>query len=236
MLLNPNEIIKSYSVLPQLHKLSGSIFVKDENYDFYLELKKKAIQNQICFVEHNFNLYDPIINFIQKQYPINLNSFEEISLNIQEDLVIHCLNPYADWFGAGHICFPSGWRPEEKIGKSFQEIHSPVPGIKVNRKLVESLVNYGPFERYVWGVIFEETINGHPNYLRKEFKDKFWIKIERQVVVGFPEHSIFLFVIRQHLFKEEEIDKKILFNSLSKMNDMEKEYKGINKDFLESLK
>lgn len=235
--MNVNEIIKEYSVLPKLNRLSGPIFDLDFHHEKYLKLKQEAIQSQICFVECEPPDYRNICNFIKYHYPAQLpETFQEIALSIQEDLAIHRMMDDKDWMAAGHICFPSHWKPEDKIGKSFTEIHQPVPGMRNNgKKLVKSMVFFGPFERYVWGITFEEHINGHPSRPRKPFEKDFWIKIERQVTIGFPEESMALFTIRQYLFSESEIDRKILLNSLSRMTPAEKSYKGIPENFIETL-
>ena len=95
-----------------------------------------------------------------------------------------------------------------------------------------------PFERYVWGLIFEDRVSGHPNYVKKSFDPEFpklWVKYERQVVVGFPDILSSLFSICQYLIPEDQIDKSALRSSLELMTIDQRVYKGLNNNFEELL-
>jgi len=127
---------------------------------------------------------------------------------------------------SAHVCFPSSWYPEEKIGKSFYEIHSPVPmNLKNSFKLVNAIIKGGIFERFVWSVVYENKYNFHPNLKHKKFnkeKPELFIKVERQVTVGFPEQNFCLFILRQYLIDQNEIDNKSLANSIKNMTEDQK--------------
>lgn len=231
---------KGYSVLPKLNKLGNEpIFIKNDTFDYKSE-KQKAIKNQKCFFEHEMSneIYDEVCNFIYKQTNNNLNTFEKMCLDLQEDLAIHRVENEKDWLSSCHICFPSGWLPEEKIGKSFKQIHQTIPefNLKSSYNLAKSMVYSGPFVRYVWSPVYEKKINFHPLLSSKKFDidDPFvYIKIERQITIGFPKLKCALFVIRQEM--QENIDYKSLYKSCCDMSEEQKNYKGISKEFLSWL-
>jgi hypothetical protein len=232
-----------YSVLPNLKKLDNEpIFLNNKTFN-YLEEKKKAIQNQKCFFEHDINeeIYQVVCDFINSQTNLKLNKFEEIAMNIQEDIAIHRIKQNKDWLAACHICFPSGWLPEEKIGKDFKDIHSVIPGMNLSNSssLARSMVFNGPFVRFVWSVVYERKINSHPSIKLNRFdinNPKIWIKIERQITYGFKQIESALFVIRQEIIEPEDIDYKSLYKSCRDMSDNQKKYKGITTDLLDWLK
>jgi hypothetical protein len=233
---------KGYSVLPQLSRITVDkvfeVTLKDQMQ--FLEAKREAVKLQTAFAEHDMDddIYETICRFIVEQYPIRLNepfTFSNIAMQIQEDIAIHRLSDDRDWLAAAHICFPSGWNPMDKIGRPLSEIHAPIPGMNLSRsrKLVETMVNHGPFERFVWSVVFDDRINFHPRTPKKKFDPSnpcVFIKVERQLVVGFPEHSASLFVMRQHLIRDN-IDKPELVKSLLSMTEDQRIYKGINDEF-----
>lgn len=232
-----------YSVLPKLNKLGNSVVFQGTGWDIdrFEQEKIDALKHQQCFLEHNITpeIYEAVNNFIvnsQYWFPTPPLTFSNLAMQCQEDLAIHRMDDSKDWLAAAHICFPSGWLPEEKIGKSFEEIHSPIPGmnLKTSRKLVETMIYSGPFDRYVWGVIFEDRINRHPRFPKKLFdinNPVLYVTIERQVIVGFPEHKAALFVIRQFLIKESDIDKPALLKSLEGMTPEQITYKGIESSY-----
>lgn len=237
--------LDGYSVLPALHKLENQpIFEKDDQADYYLTEKRLAQVTQKVFLEHDINakVYQVVCDFIVSQVP-NLKppfTFDSIAMQLQEDLAIHRVENNKDWLAACHISFPSRWLPEEKIGKSFQQIHTPVPGMNLENalKMAQSVIHHGPYYRFVWGPIFEKQINFHPSLKRLAFNPNLpivIIKVERQLVIGFPQINSFLFIIRQHLILPDEIDYTALFNSCNQMNEAQKIYKNVNSELLNYL-
>ena len=180
-------------------------------------------------------VYEVVSEFIVEHYPVPIqkpHTFENIAMQIQEDIAILRIKEDKNWLAAGFICFPSGWRPEEKIGQYFDEMHGPVPGMNLaaSQKIAESMVHNGPFERFVWSPIFEETINGHPKHKRAKFDVKnpcVHVRVERQLIYGFPEFDASLFVIRQWLIHEDDLDRAALADSIQGMSWNEKKYKGL---------
>lgn len=232
-----------YSLLPQLKKVSqDNVFLPSSDKSRFLEQKKLSLQTQKCFLEHQMDdsVYDAACQFIVKNYPDKLDepyNFCNLAIQIQEDLAIHRISDDSDWLAATHICYPSGWSPEEKIGKNFNEIHEPIPGMNLSnsRKLIEASIYHGPYERFVWGLIYEDELNYHPSIQRKQFDPEnpfFLLKVERQIMAGLPEQKAMLFVLRQFLIPESEVDKTALHKAITGMTPEQRAYKNIPDDFL----
>lgn len=226
-----------YSTLPNLRKLQVNEVFEEDNYDSILiqKEKKEALKNQQCFFEHNNPeiFYDICKQFIIENYPgkINSNNYKDITKELNEDFLIHRIDGDKDYLSSAHVCFASHWLPEEKIGKSFDEIHQPVPmNLKNSKKLVEAAIYGGMFERFVWSVIYEKRYNFHPRLPYKKFdknKPEIHVKIERQVTVGFPEYNFCLFILRQYLIEEKDLNKNALSNAIKNMTVDQKIYKSL---------
>ncbi|WP_417848644.1 heme-dependent oxidative N-demethylase subunit alpha family protein [Thalassoglobus sp.] len=235
----PHPYRDGYSVLPRLRKIPREEIFRYEPSHFQrcLTEKKLARESQIFEVEQrlNDNLREAVRVFLLQEYPIPLNpaaSLGEVVEQMQEDVVIHALEGEDDWMAYGHVCLPSSWRPEEKIGQHLRSLHTPIPGINLNNssQLVETMVHHGPFERFIWSVVFDDRLNFHPDIPKTPFdvnKPTVYVKVERQVTVGFPEQFGGLFLLSESLLNEDEIDRPALANSIRKMNDAELEYKGL---------
>ena len=166
-------------------------------------------------------------------------SLSEVAPYLAEDFVIHRQVEDSDRMVFAAVMLPTGWRPQEKLGLSFREIHSVIPGMDLTRSesLVEAVIQGGPFERYVWGVRFSSCLNDHPNRPRVGFDPEHptvYIKLERQVTVGFPDHAALLFLIRQDILPPESIDRPALVHTLRSMTAEQIAYKGLTDD-LENL-
>lgn len=227
-----------YNTLPNLKKINPEdVFEKDQTDSPQIqEEKQEALKNQNVFLEFDADEknYEICEKWILENYPRELKSkkYIDIAKETDEDFLIHRVKENKDFLCSAHVCFASHWQIEDKIGKSFNEIHQPVPmNLKNSSKLVSAMIHNGIFERYVWSVIYEEKYNFHPRLSYKKFdikNPKVLIKIERQVTVGFSEHNFCLFILRQYLLKEDQIDKKILANVIENMTPDQKKYKGLS--------
>lgn len=228
---------KGYSTLPNLRKIEEhEVFEKDcSDLDSIMREKEEALRNQNYFVEadHDPSIYEVCADWISKNYPRTLSSkdYFEIAKETPEDFLIHRIDGEKDWLSSAHLCFASHWKPEDKIGKSFEEIHQPVPmNLKNSGKLIRAAVSAGIFERFVWSVVHDEKYNFHPRLPYSKFdpsNPKVLVKVERQVTVAFPENEFCLFVLRQYLIKEDQLDKPLLADVIDKMTPEQKRYKGL---------
>jgi len=229
-----------YSVLPELQKLGDKpVFERTQHdYDRYIADKRAALDSQPCFVEADMSaeIYQTVCEWIVRSFPVPLQQSESLSdlmMQIQEDIVIHRMDDDKDWVSCGHVCLPSSWNLADVIGKSFVECHQPVPGMELgqSRRMVEAMVHHGPFERFQWGVFFEDRLNYHPwTASRKQFDPQnpfVMVKVERQVLYGFPKLNAAAFVLRQHLLPESTLDKIALAAALEGMSSEQRLYKGI---------
>lgn len=226
-----------YSTLPNLLKIeAGEVFEKDDSDSGSIRLEKEeALKNQACFFEYENDpvFYELCAEWIVENYPRPLVSrnYMEIVREADEDFLIHRIKDNRDWLSSAHVCFASHWKPEEKIGKSFEEIHQPVPmNLKNSGKLVRAAVSAGIFERFVWSVVHDERYNFHPRLPYSKFdplNPRVLVKVERQVTVAFPKQEFCLFVLRQYLIKDCSLDKPLLAEVIEKMTPDQKKYKGL---------
>lgn len=228
---------KGYNTLPNLKKLKeDEVFERNRNDSALIRIEKEeALKNQNYFMEFNNDpkFYEICEEWILKNYPIKLKStkYLDIAKETDEDFLIHRVDSELDYLCSAHVCFASHWRVEDKIGKSFNEIHAPVPmNLKNSSKLVHTMIHGGIFERFVWSVVHENKYNFHPRFNNLKFdikKPKVLIKVERQVTVGFSKYNFCLFILRQYLISEDQVDKKILSEVIQKMTLEQKKYKGL---------
>ncbi len=108
-------------------------------------------------------------------------------------------------FVGGAVCFPSGWDPVEKLGRTVMEIHGPVPGLNAALgarigKFLGGLQAGQVFERENWGLAATGALDLHPEVeaprLRTGTPDSaVWFRLEEQAFVGVPGGELLLFLI-----------------------------------------
>ncbi len=176
---------------------------------------------------------------------------EAVALQIQPDLAVIVREPNdVDRVAAVHVCAPSHWDPVGKLGQSFFETHTVVPGFdRVNAaagKMVEAMIAQGPFVRFVWGVESDDRLNHHPdppdgwsfdNWNGRRFdRDSFWVRVERQTLLGLPEVNAALFVIHAKTVCAQTVlastdERRALVTALHSMSPDARRYKGVDTHF-----
>jgi hypothetical protein len=178
-------------------------------------------------------------------------AFDALACQVQEDIAVLCAaDDRRDWLAALHLCSPSHWAAEDKIGKNFVDVHKPIPGIeKINRaasSFVDAMINKGPYVRFVWGFGTDRRLNHHPvpapgfdpavwkgrTFSRDCEGSPFILRLERQVLCGLPEVRASVFLIRVYFMDGEEIrrdteKRALLRSSLLSMTPESREYKGL---------
>jgi hypothetical protein len=156
-----------------------------------------------------------------------LSAFDALCLQFECDLAVMQTEPHEgglrDWLAEIHLCSPSHWAAEEKIGLPFTSIHAPIPHIeKINaaaQGLIRGMIYKGPFVRFVWGFATDNRLNHHPDapagwtsdaWRGRSFDPSrspspFLMRLERQVTWGLPEAGAALFGIHVHFIEGAEI-------------------------------
>lgn len=161
----------------------------------------------------------------------------QASLWIAEDICL--LEKHFDDYilTAASVCSPSRWKLEEKIGRSVDAIHSPVPGYSQAlservRRLMDRLTPSKPLLRYNWSIQQGNELCWRSD-LGQEIgpAEKYW-RIERQTLLRLPQTGAIVFGIRVFLHSFEAMSQLHGFQNslnrcLSQLADREKQYKSL---------
>lgn len=172
----------------------------DAGVDYFA---KKIVENLLEF-HPAYSLTGSILRNEELNIEVDLESdhpFMQLSKVLAEDL---CLLHYEEnmWrLIIGVVIFPSRWNLKEKIGKSMDQIHSPVPDYKTQLQpfITDSFNKIKP-ERPVWRKnwsLHESNLLHEP--LFKEVPaviDQFWWRTERQTLTASSDSKYLLFTIR----------------------------------------
>jgi dimethylamine monooxygenase subunit A len=175
--------------------------------------------------------------------------FDALCSQVQEDLAIVQLGKEetSEYLAAIHLCSPNHWSPAEKIGKPFSKIHDPVPNMErvlhnYGKMLSSIVTSRGPFTRFAWGIATDTRLNHHPEAppgidhetwhgrAANTPEEKFYVRTERQNLIGFPEVNAFLFTIRTYFYNIESLSKDEMMALDAALNSMTPEaraYKGL---------
>lgn len=205
------------------------------------------LTKEILYLNKNFELekYESPDKITFGNRPALLDA---LAAQIQSDIVVVSRNKNGDnWMSAIHLCYPNHWAAEEKIGKDFATVHTPVAGIeKINQRskaIVNTMIARKPMVRFAWGLSTDTRLNHHPqapnNIASKDWQGRFdrdnprlFIRIERQVMWGLPKENAAIFTIRTYFRDCREIKKDAALNNqlISAIQSMTQDsliYKGL---------
>lgn len=140
------------------------------------------------------------------------DELDALARALQEDFCVMCAG--ADFEGSAALIdvrFPTGWRPERQRDASFQAIHGPVPGFAKHesaaKSMIRSMVERGPFVRFVWTLCPDQQLDRHPDRPRQRWEDacSAWLRVERQVTVPLPGARASVFLIRVYHYGLAEL-------------------------------
>lgn len=253
-----------YTTAPGLTALRSDqkIFDVDEHYQEYIQNKNRCRAEDLSkyYCEHNFSdrtsraVTDFIFSRLHSEHPGLLDFdrdtypslFDAVCSHLQEDVAVVQLEGERDWLAAIHLCSPNHWDPRTKIGRPFNEIHTPVPGIERTVKnynvMLKMIVDKEPFTRFAWGIATDNRLNHHPEppvgYDSTEWrgrrvadqKTEFFVRVERQNLIGLKEVNAFIFTIRTYFYKVTSLSKEertALKTAVKSMTAESLEYKGM---------
>jgi len=231
---------------------------------FYFNTKNCHRKYLDCFLMKERLVFDKSMTLLDVHDSNNIytDSFDAIVSQLQEDVCVIQKHPSikcvedknkkfskiendkkGNWISAIHLNFENGWTAQEKIGKSFNEIHKPVAMFdkisKNEEKIVTAMIEKGPFERFAWGLQKD-------NLLNKSEGIRYWswspyyisLRVERQIILGLNnslingENDTAIFLIRTYIkklydllsYNEEQFKK--LNSAIMNMPEAVQKYKG----------
>jgi hypothetical protein len=242
----PFPVSSDHRIRPDLVRLEGPVFLLDREYPRYRQSKLQSLTQPWCPCIADWA--DPIatqaaledlLEILASEHPahardLSVNSQDlgrALALQVQDDLVLmkgHQLE--AAW-----VCFPSNWNPLEKVGRSFAEIHAPVPHSdklqEAQHKVARAMNLKGPYVRHVWGLSFDPSLSQHPQRPAYTGQDQVYFRTERQVTLPLPGLERSWFLIRVYMAAVEQVvntpeRKRQLKEAMETMPQVHRAYKS----------
>jgi hypothetical protein len=176
---------------------------------------------------------------------------DEAMRTVQEDLVLmrragdaHAAEAVAAYL---HVSFPTGWCPECACGRTFLDIHAPVPERHAfaepnRRRLAQNLFgdDRRTTVRFVWTVTPDPRLDRrrcprglHPTVTASwDGATSAWFRVERQVIVPLSDAlSVFLIRVYRHDVRTlAPAQRDVLRRAVAAMDPALAAYKGLAAD------
>lgn len=242
----------------------GRVFQIDEHFEVYAVAKRDALKNAERHVlrdglseQAEREIASWVAERLSMEYPTRYEGLvasesplDALALCVQEDLAVLQVDKAGNnRLAYLHIAMPSGWAPEEKIGKPFDQVHAPVPHIEpISAKqdsIAKLMVNATKGAvRFAWTITDNAALNhhpkrdraaAHPTPLPNHPQGEPLLRVERQVIWGFPALRSSLFLIRTYLYPFSDLDdatRSALAAAVAGMSQASLSYKDMNKKLI----
>ena len=228
------------------------LFVEYPAY-FDLTMEAGGAGSLLCHLTGERLVFSPAMALLSVEStepvaPAYTNTFDALIAQVPEDVAVIALPDTApDASVALHVCAPSHWSPEEKIGASFTQTHAPVPGFDkiaaASAALLETVRTRPPLVRFNWGIEFADRLNLHPepppgvnvaewNRRAPCLQDPaaVYLRVERQVLWGMETARAAVFAIRVYTRPVSDLsatERDAVRETLLSMPEANRLYKGL---------
>jgi len=157
---------------------------------------------------------------------------DRLLMQVAEDVAVFQVAALREYLAVAQICMPSSWRLEEKIGRSFADIHEPVPGMKLENAsdFARSLAAKGPYERFAWGLTNEDVLDQYAPAHAEVQPDSLFVRVERQTTHPLPCGDAWMFTIRPMNTSVDLLSgpqRESLAKAIESMTEAQAIYKGV---------
>ncbi len=235
-------------------RVGTTCFEFDDDEDAYLTQKRRRWSDRHPAAEPGTDtVLDWLRTTIAAEHPGRVERFagvttlHEAMLGVQEDLVVMRRAPGDDPATAAavylHVSFPTNWCPECARGRTFLELHEPVPAMHAFKATNRTRLARGLFDvrrttaRFVWSLTPDARLDRprceagiHPTApTRWADAPTAWLRVERQVIVPLSD-VLSLFLLRVYLADVRGLrpdQRATLRGSVGGMEPPLAEYKGL---------
>ena len=139
------------------------------------------------------------------------------------------------------VCFPSGWKPMDKLGKPLSKIHEPIADseqlIEASDKLSQYMTKQ-EIKRWVWTITTNNNLSEFTEIEKPKISnfENLYFRVETQTSAPIDTETS-IFFIKVDVVPLKEVWNPNILNSINSMSESILNYKGLVeiKDFLNRI-
>lgn len=216
-----------YTTGPNMVRNTGTVFISSPDQEI---IKQKKIELE----KYNTDLWAQSDNVVVKRAAEYCNVFTDsvidLSLRLEEDVAIM----HQGKLSAICFCFPSGFKPAERIGMLLSDIHKPVADndmlVKASPGIARVMCEQPSFRRYVWTITNNPKLSNHPNEkidLIPKSIDDLYFRWETQTTARI-DNDTSLFFVKVDVVSLKEVWSAKILDSINSMSDAVLTYKNLH--------
>lgn len=216
-----------YTTGPNMVKNTGPVFISSPNQKI-IQAKKLELEkyNADLWAQTDSNIVKKAAEYCN----VYSNSIVDLALRLEEDVAVM----HQGRLSAICFCFPSGFKPADRVGMMLGDIHKPVADgellVRASPGIARVMTEQPSFRRYVWTVTNNPNLSNHPDERTHEDPrgiDDLYFRWETQTTARVDDQSSLFFVKVDVVPLREVYNSKIL-DSINSMSDVVLTYKNLH--------
>ena len=218
-----------YTTGPNMIRNTGPVFISHPNQEI---IKQKKIELE----KYSADLWaqEPRIEHVVKKSAEYCNVYTDhiidLALMLEEDVAVMHKGKLA----AICFCFPSGFKPSERIGMQLGDIHKPVADsellVKASPGISRVMCEQPSFRRWVWSITINPDLSNHPDNKKEIIPtniDDLYFRFETQTTAKIDNETS-LFFVHVNVMPLKQVWNKKILDSVNSMSDAVLTYKNLH--------
>lgn len=218
-----------YTTGPNMVRNTGPVFISSPDQKI-IQSKKLELERYSTDLWAQSEHVEKVISKAAEYCNVYTDNIVDLALRLEEDIAVM----YQGRLAAICFCFPSGFKPAERVGMLLGDIHKPVADgemlVRASPGIARVMCEQPSFRRYVWTITANPDLSNHPDNHKNTIPvsiDDLYFRYETQTTARVDDDTS-LFFVKVDVVPLRNVWNQKILDSINSMSDAVLEYKNLH--------
>lgn len=218
-----------YTTGPNMVRNAGPVFISSPDQKI-IQSKKLELERYSTDLWAQSENVEKVISKAAEYCNVYTDNIVDLALRLEEDIAVM----YQGRLAAICFCFPSGFKPAERVGMLLGDIHKPVADgemlVRASPGITRVMCEQPSFRRYVWTITANPDLSNHPDNHKNTIPvsiDDLYFRYETQTTARVDDDTS-LFFVKVDVVPLRNVWNQKILDSINSMSDAVLEYKNLH--------
>lgn len=218
-----------YTTGPNMVRNTGPVFISSPDQKI-IQSKKLELERYSTDLWAQSEHVEKVISKAAEYCNVYTDNIVDLALRLEEDIAVM----YQGRLAAICFCFPSGFKPAERVGMLLGDIHKPVADgemlVRASPGITRVMYEQPSFRRYVWTITANPDLSNHPDNHKNTIPvsiDDLYFRYETQTTARVDDDTS-LFFVKVDVVPLRNVWNQKILDSINSMSDAVLEYKNLH--------
>lgn len=218
-----------YTTGPNMVRNTGPVFISPPDQKI-IQSKKLELERYSTDLWAQSEHVEKVISKAAEYCNVYTDNIVDLALRLEEDIAVM----YQGRLAAICFCFPSGFKPAERVGMLLGDIHKPVADgemlVRASPGITRVMCEQPSFRRYVWTITANPDLSNHPDNHKNTIPvsiDDLYFRYETQTTAR-VDNDTSLFFVKVDVVPLRNVWNQKILDSINSMSDAVLEYKNLH--------